>query len=143
MEKVLELNPNFWAAHWILGDIYQEQGIYKQAIAALSKAAFLSDNNPVSLGSLGFTYGRAGEEKLARAMLADLEELAEERYVSPFNFAIVHLGLGEKDKAMEQLREGYRLRSRSMAWLNVDARLEPLRDDPRFQNLLRQIGFRE
>ena len=143
LEKVLELSPNFWAAHWILGDIYQQKGIYKEAIAALSKAAFLSDNNPVSLGSLGFTYGRAGEEKLARAMLADLAELAEERYVSPFNQAIVHLGLGEKDKAMEKLEEGYRLRSRSMAWLNVDARLEPLRDDPRFQSLLQRIGFRQ
>ena len=140
---MLELNPNFWAAHWILGDIYQEQGIYKQAIAALSKAAFLSDNNPVSLGSLGFTYGRAGEEKLARAMLADLEELAEERYVSPFNMAIVHLGLGENNKAMEKLGEGFQLRSRSMAWLNVDTRLEPLRRDPRFQSLLQEIGFRQ
>ena len=143
LEKVLELNPNFWGAHWILGDIHQEKGAYREAIAALSKAAFLSDNNPVSLGSLGFTYGRAGEEKLARAMLADLEELAEERYVSPFNQAIVYLGLGEKDKAMEKLEEGYRLRSRSMAWLNVDARLEPLRDDPRFQSLLQRIGFRQ
>ena len=143
LEKVLELNPNFWGAHWILGDIHQQEGSYREAIAALSKAAFLSDNNPVSLGSLGFTYGRAGEEKLARAMLAGLEELAEERYVSPFNLAIVHLGLGEKDKAMEKLEEGHRLRSRSMAWLNVDTRLEPLRDDPRFQSLLQRIGFRQ
>ena len=143
LEKVLELNPNFWGAHWILGDIHQQKGSYREAIAALSKAAFLSDNNPVSLGSLGFTYGRAGEEKLARAMLAGLEELAEQRYVSPFNLAIVHLGLGEKDKAMEKLGEGYQLRSRSMAWLNVDTRLEPLRDDPRFQSLLQRIGFRQ
>ena len=142
LEKVLELNPNFWAAHWVLGDIHERKGNYKQAIATLSKAAFLSNNNPVSLGSLGFAYGRAGEEKLARAMLADLGALAEERYVSPFNPAIVHLGLGETDKAMEKLEEGYRLRSRSMAWLNVDTRLEPLRDDPRFQDLLQRIGFR-
>ena len=74
-------------------------------------------------------------------MLADLEEMAQERYVSPFNMAIVHLGLGEKDKAIEKLEEGYRLRSRSMAWLNVDTRLEPLRGDPRFQSLLLKIGF--
>ena len=141
--KVLELSPNFWAAHWILGDIYQQKGIYKEAAAALSKAALFSDNNPASLGSLGFTYGGAGEEKLARAMLADLEEMAQERYVSPFNMAIVHLGLGEKDKAMEKLEEGYRLRSRSMAWLNVDTRLDPLREDPRFQSLLLKIGFRQ
>ena len=143
LEKVLELSPNFWAAHWILGDIYQQKGIYREAVAALSKAALLSDNNPASLGSLGFTYGRAGEEKLARAMLADLEELAQERYVSPFNMAIVHLGLGENNKAMEKLGEGFQLRSRSMAWLNVDTRLEPLRRDPRFQSLLQEIGFRQ
>ncbi len=141
LEKVLELSPNFWAAHWILGESYQRKGLYQEAVVSLSKAALLSDNNPAPLGSLGFTYGRAGEEKLARAMLADLEKLAEERYVSPFSMAIVHLGLGEKDEALEQLEEAYRLRSRSMAWLNVDTRLESLRDDPRFQSLLQRIGF--
>ena len=55
--------------------------------------------------------------------------------------AIVHLGLGDKDKTMEQLEAGYRERSRSMIWLNVDRRLRPLKDDPRFQNLLKRLGF--
>ena len=141
VEKALELNPNFWAAHWVLGDVDERKGSYDEATAALSKAALLSDKNPAPLGSLGFVYGRAGHPSQARQVLRDLEKLADERYVSPFNMAIVHLGLGDKDKAMEQLEAGYRERSRSMIWLNVDRRLQPLYDDPRFQNLLKRLGF--
>ncbi len=141
VEKALELNPNFWAAHWVLGDVDERKGSYDEATAALSKAALLSDKNPAPLGSLGFVYGRAGHPSQARQVLRDLEKLADERYVSPFNMAIVHLGLGDKDKAMEQLEAGCRERSRSMIWLNVDRRLQPLYDDPRFQNLLKRLGF--
>ena len=141
LDKALELNPNFWAAHWVLGDIQERRGSYQEAIAALSKAALFSDTNPAPLGSLGFVYGLAGQPGPALEALADLEKLSDERYVSPFNMAIVHLGLGDKDKALERLEEGYRERSRSMVWLKVDARLRPLHDDPRFQNLLERLGF--
>ena len=141
LEKALELSPNFWAAHWVLGDVHERRGSYQEAIAALSKAVLFSDKNPAPLGSLGFVYGLAGQPGPALEVLADLEKLADERYVSPFNMAIVHLGLGDKEEALEQLEKGYRERSRSMIWLKVDARLRPLNDDPRFQNLLKLLGF--
>ena len=141
LEKALELNPNFWAAHWVIGDVDERKGSYDEATAALSKAALFSDKNPAPLGSLGFVYGRGGQPSQAREVLRDLEKLSAERYVSPFNMAIVHLGLGDRDKAMEQLEAGYRERSRSMIWLNVDRRLRPLYGDPRFQNLLKRLGF--
>ena len=138
LDKALELNPNFWAAHWVLGDVDERKGSYDEATAALSKAALFSDNNPAPLG---FVYGQAGQPSQAREVLRDLTRLADERYVSPFNMAIVHLGLGDKDKAMEHLEAGYRERSRSMIWLNVDRRLRPLYDDPRFQDLRKRLGF--
>ncbi len=141
LEKALELSPNFWAAHWVLGDVHERRGSYQEAIAALSKAALFSDKNPAPLGSLGFVYGLAGQPGPALGVLADLEKLADERYVSPFNMAIVHLGLGDKEKALEQLEEGYRQRSRSMMWLKVDARLRSLYDDPGFQSLLKRLGL--
>ena len=124
-----------------LGDVHERRGFYKEAIAALSKAALLFDKNPAPLGWLGFVYGRAGQPVLTRQVLADLEKLADERYVSPFNMEIVYLDLGDHDKALERLEEGYRERSRSMIWLNVDARLQPLHGDPRFQNLLKRLGL--
>ena len=141
VETALELNPNFWAAHWVLGDVDERKGSYEKAAAALSQAALFSDNNPAPLGSLGFVYGQAGQPSQAREVLRDLEKLSAERYVSPFNMAIVHLGLGDRDKAMEQLEAGYRERSRSMIWLNVDRRLRPLYGDLRFQNLRQRLGF--
>ena len=142
LEKALELSPNFWAAHWVLGDVHERKGSYDEATAALFKAALFSEKNPASLGSLGFVYGRAGQPRLALEVLRDLEKLADERYVSPFNMALIHLGLDNKDQAMDWLEKGYRERSRSMIWLNVDARFDPLREDPRFQDLRHHIGLR-
>ena len=142
LEKALELSPNFWAAHWVLGDTHERKGSYDEATAALSKAALFSAKNPASLGSLGFVYGRAGQPRMALEVLRDLEKLTDERYVSPFNMALIHLGLDNKDQAMDWLEKGYRERSRSMIWLNVDARFDPLREDPRFQDLRHRIGLR-
>ncbi len=141
LDSALELNPNFWGAHWVLGDSYERKGMYQQAAGSLSRARLQSDPNPAPLGSLGFVYGRSGQNQLALGVLEDLKDLATRRYVSPFNVALIHLGLGQPDQAMEWLEKGYEERSRSMIWLNVDTRLDPLREDPRFQDLIRRIGF--
>lgn len=142
LESALELNPNFWGAHWVLGDCYQRKGLYTGAVASLSRASLLSDSNPAPMGSLGYAYACSGKNQLALGVLEDLKELATQKYVSPFNIAIIYVGLGDKDRAMEWLEEGYQERSRSMIWLNVDNRFDPLREDPRFQDLLRRIGLR-
>ena len=141
LERTLELDPDFWAAHWGLDDAYSQKAMYPQATRELQNALAVSDRNPAVLASLGYTYGVSGRKDEALETIKELKLLSQDRYVSPFNVATVHMGLGQKDHALEWLEKGYEARSRSMIWLKVDARCDPLRSDPRFQDLLRRIGF--
>ena len=70
-----------------------------------------------------------------------MHALAEERYVLPYGFALIHTGLGELEEAFEWLERAYQDRNGRMAFLQVDPRLDPLRDDPRFQDLLSRMNF--
>jgi hypothetical protein len=63
------------------------------------------------------------------------------RYVDPYNFTVVHVGLVEHDKAMESLMKAFEGRSTSLAFLKVDPTFDPLRSDHRFQDLLRRMNF--
>lgn len=112
-----------------------------EAAAELEAAVRLSGDNPAALASLGYVHGRRGRLEAARGVLETLDRLGGSRYVSPVNKALVRLALGEPDAALEELELGYRQRSRSMIWVNVDRRFDSLRRDERFQDLLARIGF--
>ena len=93
------------------------------------------------LGYLGYAYARAGEEKRARAILDDLHVRSGGQYISSFAFALIHIGLGERDAAITRLEQAYRERAYELAEIKVTPAFEPLRDDPRFQNLVRKVGL--
>ncbi len=95
------------------------------------------------LTHLGYTYAISGKAEAARKALAELKVLAKKGYVSPFNMATIHAGLGEKDEAFAWLEQAYEERSRSMAWLKVTEECDSLRADPRFESLLKRIGLPE
>jgi TolB-like protein/Tfp pilus assembly protein PilF len=140
MEKTAELDATFWGVHWGLGHYHRLKGDYGEAIAAFQKAAAAGGGHALPLSALGYTYAIAGQAVQARTMLDRLTTLARDGYVSPFNNAIIHAGLGDKENAFAWLEMAYAERSRSMAWLNVTKELEGLRADPRFESLLRRIG---
>ena len=141
LKRGLELNPNFWGAHWLLGDTYERKGMYGEAILELKLAVNLSSNNPGTLGSLGYTYALNGQREEALTLREQLKTLAKERYVSPYNMALISIGLGEAEQVFEWLERAYEERSRSLIWLNVEARCDSLRSDPRFMTLIERIGF--
>lgn len=140
LEEALELNPRSWAVHWALGDCHVAMGKLREGIVGLAEAVRLSEDNPAALASLGYAYGRSGLVGSASKVRERLEQLDATRYVSPVNKSIVALGMGDADAALAHLELGYQQRSRSMAWLNVDERFDPLRKDRRFQNLIAGIG---
>jgi len=70
-----------------------------------------------------------------------LEQLSKERYVSAYDIALVHTGLGDKEQAFEWFEKAYQERSAALSWLKVDARLDQLRSDPRFADLIRRVGL--
>jgi TolB-like protein/DNA-binding winged helix-turn-helix (wHTH) protein/Tfp pilus assembly protein PilF len=141
-KKTLELAPNFFPAHMQLAWSYAVKGMHTEAIAEAEKAlAYAPANAPVLLGSLAWVYAVVGRRAKALELLSELNDLAAPGYAEPVNLAFGYAGLGEKDLAFEWLRRGYEERSTNMIFLKVEPLLDSLRDDPRFQDLLRRLDF--
>lgn len=133
----LELDPNFMVAHYRLGQGLLHLGRTGEAVAALEKARALSDGSPDLIAVLASAYARAGRQPEARASLRKLLELRESsgRYVSSYAIALVYTGLGDRDEAFAWLRRARDELAWGMAFLDVEADLDPLRSDPRFAAL--------
>ncbi len=136
--KTIELDSGFCSAHWLLGYAYEGAGQFGEAIGEFREAMRL-DRTPAVLSSLGHALARAGRADEARAILDDLNRLALQRYVSPESQALVHVGLGENERALEWLERALEERSSYLILLKVDPRLDALRSDARFERLLKSI----
>jgi len=141
LQRTLELDPNFAVAHRFLGQVYEQNGTYGAAITELRRAAELSNNNPIDLGALGHAYAVSEQRKQALGFLQELRRLSAKRQVSGYHFALIYASLGENEKALSWLEEAYREHSTWMLHLKVDPRLDPLRGEARFQELLRRVGL--
>jgi TolB-like protein/DNA-binding winged helix-turn-helix (wHTH) protein/Tfp pilus assembly protein PilF len=139
--RTLEMDPNFVPAHIALGATYEEQGNWSQAINEYQQAVAISENNPIALASLGSAYGHLGDQDAARKVIARLQEASKHHYVSAFDMAAVFAGIGDPDTAFHWLEKAYTQRESQMAFLNITRRIDPLRSDPRFADLLRRMGL--
>jgi TolB-like protein/Flp pilus assembly protein TadD/class 3 adenylate cyclase len=134
--KILAMDQRFYYARWAFGLALQCNGQLPEAIAQYKKAAELTDD-PMVLAWLAQAYAKAGQRDEALKLLAQMEELATKRYVGAWSFAIVHLALGEKGKAIDELERAYLERSDPfVTFIKVSPLFDPLRGDPRFQALL-------
>jgi eukaryotic-like serine/threonine-protein kinase len=138
--QMLELDPESTRAKRGLGRVLLEQGQYAEAIAALSQAV-ARESHTYFISDLGHAYAVAGRRGEARRMLAQLQDVAKQRYVSPVYIAKVHAGLGETATTMDLLNKAFRERSDQLTGLRVDPAFDPLRADPRFIDLLRRVGL--
>jgi TolB-like protein/DNA-binding winged helix-turn-helix (wHTH) protein/Flp pilus assembly protein TadD len=139
--RTLEMDPNFMPAHIALGATYEDQGNWSQAISEYQQAVAISQNNPIALASLGSAYGHLGDQAAARKVVARLQEASKHHYVSAFDMATVFAGIGDPDSAFKWLDKAYAQRESQMAFLNITRRMDPLRSDPRFADLLRSMGL--
>jgi serine/threonine protein kinase/tetratricopeptide (TPR) repeat protein len=139
--KTLELDPNFWVAHWTLGRAYEQKAMFTEAIAEIQKAIDFSGSSPLSFAALGHTYAVSGRRAEAERVLNQLKGSSKQTYISPYGIAAIHAGLGEKDQAFLWLEKAYEERSGWLIWLRAEPGSDPLRSDPRFQDLLRRIGL--
>jgi hypothetical protein len=105
------------------------------------QAFALSGKAPVFLGELGGTYAAAGKQEKARQTLAQLIELSSQRYVMAYWIVLIHTGLKEKDQAFYWLEKAFEKRSAMLSWARVDPRLDFLRSDARFGELLHRMNF--
>ena len=139
-KKTVELDPNFWWARYFLGVIYEQKGQFADAITQLQKAREI-EPAPRTLAALGHVYAVSSKRAEAIETLQALKEQSKRRYVSPFDMALIHAGLGEKDQAFQLLEKAYEDRSGWLVYLKVEPRLDSLRSDPRFQAMLRRLKF--
>src|SRR5882724_497821 len=132
LQKIIEMDSEFEPAHTFIAETYQKKGMYEEAIAELKSAH-------VSGPPLGYAYAVAGKRDEAQKILNDLKEQSKQGYVSPKAFAMVYMGLGDKDQAFEWFNKTVEENPYWIAWLKVDPRFDSLRSDPRFDALLRRM----
>ena len=138
--NLLELNPNFVRAHVVLGKVYAQQGKHEQALAALDRALALSNTDHVALSVWAYAQALAGNDTKAREALKQLQDLAQQRYVSAGSVGLVYGALGETDKAFDYLDKAFANKDIEMIWLKVDPAYDPLRTDPRFGKLAKRVN---
>jgi len=139
LRKTIEMDPGFYYAHWSLGQALQAKGDLAGAIAEYQKARELNDD-PFILGLLGHAYAVSGRKTEAQKILDQLGAIAKQRYVAAYSFAIVYLGLGDKEEALRWLQRSYQDRDGSnIAYIRGDPFLDPLRGDPRFEEFVTRV----
>ncbi|MFL6589878.1 MAG: TPR end-of-group domain-containing protein [Chthoniobacterales bacterium] len=139
LRKTLEMDPNFYYAHWNLGSALVAKGSLGPAIEEYRKAHELNDN-PSTLGLLGYAYAASGNKAEAIKMRDQLELLSKQRYVSGYAFALICLGLGDKEDALRWLEKSYEDHAgESLRFIKVDPLLDSLRGEPRFDALLHKV----
>jgi tetratricopeptide (TPR) repeat protein len=135
------LDPNYPVTHWILGLLLRKTGRYEEAITEGEKGVNFSGGSPLMRAALAHTLGAAGRTREALQILDDLTKLAQQKYVAPYFFAGIHIGLGENEHAIEYLERCYEEHSHWLIYLHLDPGMDGLRDNPAFQSLLRRVGL--
>jgi TolB-like protein/tetratricopeptide (TPR) repeat protein len=136
-KKTLELDPRFALARSYLGLAYIGQGRYTEAIQELEK---LEATNRY-VGDLGYAYGIGGQRDKALRLLSDLDGRSRTEYVTPTVRALIYLGLGQKEQALSWLEKAVAERDWRLRQLKFDRRWDPLRSEPRFARILKQVNL--
>lgn len=140
MRKTLELDPDLPLAHIFLAMAWNKKGLHEQAIAELERIATGPGSRAIFKAALGFAYGQSGRAADALSVVDQLiQSTSPMHYVSPFHIALVYVGLGEKDKAMEWLEKAKTERDPFLIYIKEDPNFDSLRDDPRFTHLTDRV----
>jgi TolB-like protein/DNA-binding winged helix-turn-helix (wHTH) protein/Flp pilus assembly protein TadD len=139
IRKAMDLDSNFALAHYQLGQAFLQKHRYNDAVGELQKAVSLSGGSTTSTSSLAYAYAASGRKNEAIKILTDLKNRPSERFSNAPEIALVYLGLDDKDQAMAWLETGYS--ERFNPGVLMRPLFDPLRSDPRFQDLLHRIGL--
>lgn len=142
LKAAFEIDRNFSNCHLILGFVYERLGRYDEAVASLHKASEMMVGSIVPHFALGYTLASRGQRNEARAIIDQLKEHGKQNYVSPYFVALIYTALGEHDDAFEWLEKAFDARDEWLTWAGVEPKLDPLRSDPRFPDLLKRLGLR-
>ncbi len=140
--KMIDLDPQFPGGHFTIAWSYMKLRSYDEAIASFQKALEVGGSNSDTLSDLGFAYAAVGRRDDAIKLLKELEERYQAKKAEAQAIAAIYGALGKKDKAFEWLEKAYMDRSGTLPdFFRMTYKSEPLRDDPRFKELMRRVGL--
>ena len=142
---VMEIDPTYLPARTQLALAYEQKGMLTEAVSTMEQVRKLAGEKtdlPMVHALLAHAYALAGRKADAQSELNVLTAIGQKRYVPPSYLAIVYLALGDKDRAFQYLNKGYQDRSEQLLYLGVEPLVDPLRSDPRFDVLLKQVGLK-
>src|SRR5687767_1312046 len=142
-QRMIDLDPGFWAARQTLGIILIKQGRYAEALREAHKGAELSNRSNASLALLGHVYAKLGQQGDTEAVINELEKRYADRFADARDLVVVYAGLGAKDKAFAWLEKAFKDRSVFLAFLRLEPLMESLNSDPRWKALEQRVGIAE
>jgi tetratricopeptide (TPR) repeat protein len=139
--QVNGLDANFIVGRWALSQAYIQKGMYAEAIELNEKALQTEPTNQVYLRFAGIAYAKAGRRQDAEKIIDRFREIARSQYVMSYHLALIYSALGDKEKALTELETALSERDYLLPRIQVEPFLDPLRDDPRFQELIARLRF--
>lgn len=141
-KKAMQLDPNFARTHFWLGRVYSQKGMHAEAIAASKKILDAMPDGTLGLTEMAYSLAAAGRQTEARQILGRLEERSKSAFVPLYNMAVVHIALKDNEVAMRYMQQAFKNREWPMLVLAEEPRVDPLRRDPRFQEILAKLNLR-
>jgi len=148
LQAAMPKDANYSDTYWSLGLAYEQKQMYPEAIASFQKAVDLSktsesaEGKPEVLAALGHALALAGKKSEAKEVIDRLTKPAESKYVSSYGVSLIYIALGDKQSGFQWLERAYQERDENFIHLKVDPRLDPIRGEPRFQELLQRLNLR-
>jgi len=140
LKRTLDMDQNYVPARRLLEAAYEEKGMYKEAVAEWQKMFTLS-GNPELAAEIGQDFSASGYKAVLQDWVEGVQELSRLEYVSPYSVAQAHAQLGDRDQALAWLEKAYQERDSRLLALRVEPAFESLHSDPKFQDLVKRIGF--
>src|SRR5205823_4919552 len=139
-KMTLGMEPRFWVGQICAAKVYEKVGRYSEALVACERAFEFSGGNTEALSIAGYVHAVSGDKAKAEATVHRMLELKTERYVPPYNIALVFAGLQKMETALQWLEQAFADRDVHMPFL-LDHKWDGLRPTQQFQNLLSRVGF--
>jgi len=141
-QKALQLDPNYSRTYFWLGRVYSQKGMHREAFATSERILQSMPDSTLGLTEMAYSLAAAGRQTEARQILGRLEERSKSTFVPAYNLAVVHIALKDNEVAMRYMQEAFKNREWPMVVLAEEPRLDPLRSDPRFQEILAKLNLR-
>ncbi len=137
--KTLDMEQNFYLGRFLLGMAYAQIANYDAALAEYQRANDLVGSTPPLLTGMGHAYAKLGQPERAQQVISELQQLAQQRYVSPYYIAVIYAALGDQTQAFAWLHRACDNQSEGLIWAALDPLLDNIRTEPQFADILRRV----